>query len=88
VTRATTKAEDHDSLDDAGFERARADGAFAFWWPAHGLRYGILHSVEDDIRAGLTVICNVSCGVVADLTIDNSGAPQAAVRHLIAAIKA
>lgn len=139
VTRAATKAEDHDSLDDAGFERALAAGDFAFWWQAHGNRYGIPRSVDDDIRAGRTVICNVSRGVVADLrtryarviailitapadilaerlagrsrtsdgslaerikrneayaefpadlTIDNSGAPQAAVRCLIAAIKA
>ncbi len=138
VTRTATKAEDHDSLDDAGFERALAAGDFAFWWQAHGLRYGIPRSVEDDIRTGRTVICNVSRGVVADLrtryarvivvlitapadtlaerlagrsrpsdgslsdrikrneayaefpadlTIDNSGAPQAAVRRLLDAIK-
>jgi len=138
VTRAATSAEDHDSLDDAGFERALADGDFAFLWQAHGLRYGIPRSVDDDIRAGRTVICNVSRGVVADLRarythviavlitvpadvlvarlagrsrasdgslperikrnetftefqadlkIDNSGAPDAAVRRLIEAIK-
>jgi ribose 1,5-bisphosphokinase len=137
VTRTATSAEDHDSLDDAGFERALADGDFAFWWQAHGLRYGIPRSVDDDIRAGRTVVCNVSRGVVADLraryaqvvailitapaailterlagrsrasdgslaerikrneayadfpadlTIDNSGAPQAAVRKLLDAI--
>jgi len=67
VTRIATEAEEHDSLDDAGFEHALADGDFAFWWQAHGLRYGIPRSVDDDIRAGHTVICNVSRGAVADL---------------------
>lgn len=67
VTRAATAAEDHDSLDQAGFERALADGTFAFWWQAHGLRYGIPRRVDDDIRAGRTVICNVSRAVLPDL---------------------
>jgi ribose 1,5-bisphosphokinase len=69
VTRAASQAEDHDSLDELGFDQALADSAFAFWWPAHGLRYGIPRSIENDIRAGRTVVCNVSRGVVADLRL-------------------
>ena len=67
VTRDASAAEDHDSLDDAAFERAIADGAFAVWWPAHGLKYGIPRGIDDDIRAGRTVICNVSRAIVADV---------------------
>lgn len=41
---------------------ARRD--FAFQWQAHGLRYGLSHSVVDDIRAGRTVVVNVSRTIV------------------------
>ena len=47
-------------MSNAEFAQAVADGAFALWWEAHGNRYGIPSSVDDDIRAGRTVICNVS----------------------------
>ena len=67
VTRPATEAEDHDSLDDAAFERAVADGAFAVWWQAHGLKYGVPRAIDDDIRAGRTVVCNVSRTVVDDV---------------------
>ena len=67
VTRNASAAEDHDSLDDAAFDRAVNEGSFAFWWHAHDLRYGIPDSVDGDIRAGRTVICNVSRAVVAEV---------------------
>jgi ribose 1,5-bisphosphokinase len=67
VTRAATDAEEHDSLTEAAFDRAIADGAFAVWWAAHGNRYGIPRAADDAIRAGRTVLCNVSRAVVAEL---------------------
>ncbi len=67
VTRMASATEDHDSLDEAAFELAVERGAFAFWWQAHGLKYGIPRGVDDDILAGRTVICNVSRTVVADV---------------------
>jgi ribose 1,5-bisphosphokinase len=67
VTRTTSAAEDHDSLDDAAFDRAATDGGFAFWWQAHGLKYAIPSSAADDVRAGRTVICNVSRAIVAEV---------------------
>ncbi|MDO8877591.1 MAG: phosphonate metabolism protein/1,5-bisphosphokinase (PRPP-forming) PhnN [Pseudolabrys sp.] len=67
VTRATSAAEDHDTLNEAAFEQAVIDGGFAFWWQAHGLKYGIPRGIDDDIRAGRTVICNVSRSVVTDV---------------------
>jgi ribose 1,5-bisphosphokinase len=67
ITRAADGAEDHVSLSDAMFDRAVTDGAFAVWWSAHGNRYGIPVSAEDAIRAGRTVICNVSRTVVTSL---------------------
>jgi ribose 1,5-bisphosphokinase len=67
ITRAADGAEDHDSMIDTEFEQAIADGAFTVWWGAHGHRYGILVSAEHAIRAGRTVVCNVSRGVVTAL---------------------
>jgi ribose 1,5-bisphosphokinase len=67
VTRAASAAEDHASFSEAEFAKALADGAFSFWWEAHGLRYGVPASIEADLAAGLTVVCNVSRAIVADL---------------------
>jgi ribose 1,5-bisphosphokinase len=65
VTRAATVAEDHDSISEAEFARLRAAGGFALDWQAHGLSYGLPAALDDDIRAGRTVVCNVSRAVVA-----------------------
>jgi ribose 1,5-bisphosphokinase len=67
VTREASTAEDHASLSEAEFAKALADGAFSFWWQAHGLKYGVPASMEADLAAGLTVVCNVSRAIVADL---------------------
>ena len=67
VTRVFDGAEDHDTLSEAAFEQAIADRAFAVWWSAHGHKYAIPSSAEDAIRAGRTVICNVSRAVVQSL---------------------
>ena len=61
VTRAALVAsEDHDSLDEAGFARAEAEGAFSLLWSAHGLRYGLPRSILDDVSRGRTVVANLS----------------------------
>ena len=59
VTRPSSAAEDHDTMATDEFTQAVADGAFALWWEAHGNRYGIPSAIDDDIRAGRTVVCNV-----------------------------
>ncbi len=67
VTRKASATEDHASFSEAEFAKALADGAFSFWWEAHGLKYGVPVSMEADLAAGLTVVCNVSRNIVADL---------------------
>lgn len=67
VTRAASDAEDHYTLDDVAFDRAVTIGAFAFWWQAHGLKYGIPRGIDDDLRAGRTIICNVSRSIIPDI---------------------
>ncbi len=64
VTRPSSAAEDHDSLTTAEFERRISDRAFAFWWEAHGHRYALPRAVDDHIRLGHVVVCNVSRGIV------------------------
>lgn len=64
VTRDATAAEDHDSVSEQAFRRAAAAGDFALWWEAHGLCYGIPSAVDDEIRAGRRVVCNVSRTVI------------------------
>ena len=64
VTRPSSSAEDHDTISDAAFDEAATGGAFALWWAAHGLKYGIPAAIDDDIRTGRTVVCNVSRTVI------------------------
>jgi len=67
VTRDASPSEDHASLSDAGFDQAVADGAFSFWWQAHGHRYGVPAAIDSDLAAGRSVVCNVSRSIVAVL---------------------
>ncbi len=67
ITREPSADEDHESLSDADFAAAVAAGGFAFWWAAHGLNYAVNATLDDDIRAGKTVVCNVSRAVISEL---------------------
>jgi ribose 1,5-bisphosphokinase len=67
VTRPSGPGEDHDPLEPDAFAAAARAGAFAVHWHAHGLDYGIPAQVDDDVRAGRTVVVNVSRGVLEEL---------------------
>jgi len=64
VTREASASEDNVQLDDEAFERLLAEGALSVHWGAHGHRYALPRSVEDEVRAGRTVVANVSRTVV------------------------
>lgn len=64
VTRPATADENHISVSQSGFDEAIRSGAFALYWQAHGLKYGLPISIDTDLRSGGTVVCNVSRGVV------------------------
>jgi ribose 1,5-bisphosphokinase len=64
VTREASAAEDNVQLDGEAFPRLLAEGAFTVHWEAHGHRYALARSVEDEVRAGRTVVANVSRTVV------------------------
>jgi ribose 1,5-bisphosphokinase len=66
VTRQADAAlEDHDSISPADFAMARAAGAYALSWEAHGLGYGLPASLETELAAGRVVVFNASRGAVA-----------------------
>jgi ribose 1,5-bisphosphokinase len=67
VTRAASAAEDHDSISSAEFDVGIGRGAFAFWWEAHDLKYGVPAAIDGDIRHGRTVVCNISRAVLPQL---------------------
>lgn len=56
--------EDHHYVAEAEFRTLRETGAFAFWWEAHSLYYGVPASIDVDIAARRTVVVNVSRSVV------------------------
>ncbi|HEY6259636.1 MAG TPA: phosphonate metabolism protein/1,5-bisphosphokinase (PRPP-forming) PhnN [Xanthobacteraceae bacterium] len=67
VTREPSAAEDHDSIAPSAFDAAVGQGAFAFWWEAHGLKYALPAAIDAELKRGKTVVCNVSRGVVREL---------------------
>lgn len=82
VTREASSAEDNVQMSFEAFEQARLRGDFAVHWEAHGHRYGLPSAIDNDIRAGRTVIANVSRTVVeairrvyADVTVVSITAP-------------
>jgi ribose 1,5-bisphosphokinase len=63
VTREASSFEDNEQLSPEAFQEARARGDFAMHWEAHGHCYGLPRTIDDDIRAGRTVVANVSRSV-------------------------
>lgn len=64
VTREASAHENNDAVSQTQFGQMLAHGDFAFQWEAHGLRYGLLNSLVDDIRAGHVVVVNVSRTII------------------------
>ncbi|MGB6394742.1 MAG: phosphonate metabolism protein/1,5-bisphosphokinase (PRPP-forming) PhnN [Bradyrhizobium sp.] len=67
ITRAATASEDNEQLSPGAFRDAVERGAFAVNWEAHGHCYALRSAIDDDIRAGRTVIANVSRTVIGAL---------------------
>jgi ribose 1,5-bisphosphokinase len=64
VTREASVFEDNEQISYEAFQEARASDAYAMHWEAHGHAYALSRSIDDDIRAGRTVIANVSRTVI------------------------
>lgn len=64
VTRASSADEDNIAVSPDEFRRAREHGDFAVHWDAHGHSYALPIEINDDIRAGRTIVVNVSRTVI------------------------
>ena len=83
VTREASAFEDNEQISLDAFRQARTRGDFAVHWEAHGHCYALPRAIDDDIRAGRTVVANVSRTVVdairhayVDVTVVSITAPS------------
>ena len=67
VTRESSAAEDNIEVTPGEFRRAREHGNFAVHWEAHGHSYALSAEINDDLRAGRTVVVNASRTVIGAL---------------------
>jgi ribose 1,5-bisphosphokinase len=92
VTREASSAEDNVQVSLEGFRQALAHADFAVHWQAHGHCYALPRAIDDDVRAGRTVVANVSRTVVeamrrayADVTVVEVTAPSEILAQRLAA---
>ena len=67
VTRQASASEDNIAVSPDEFRRRLDRGDFAVHWEAHGLAYALPIEINDDIRAGRTIVANVSRTVISAL---------------------
>jgi ribose 1,5-bisphosphokinase len=67
ITRQASVSEDNEEVSVGTFQESVAGGHFAVHWEAHGHCYALLRAIDDDIRAGCTVVANVSRTVIAKM---------------------
>jgi ribose 1,5-bisphosphokinase len=92
VTREASAFEDNEQISLDAFQQARTRGDFAVHWEAHGHCYALPRAIDDDIRAGRTVVANVSRTVLdairrayADVTVVSITAPSDVLAKRLAA---
>jgi ribose 1,5-bisphosphokinase len=92
VTREASAFEENQQIGLDAFRQARTRGDFAVHWEAHGHCYALPRAIDDDIRAGRTVVANVSRTVVdairrgyADVTVVSITAPPDVLAKRLAA---
>ena len=59
--------EEFEGVSAATFQKMRDDGAFALWWSAHGLFYGIPAEVDAVLAQGHDVLANLSRGMLVQM---------------------
>ena len=92
VTREASAFEDNEQVSFEMFRQARARGEFAVHWEAHGHGYGLPRAIDDDLRAGRTVVANVSRMVIdavrhayANVTVVSITAPPEILKRRLTA---
>ena len=92
VTREASSFEDNLQVSHEAFRQALARDEFVLHWEAHGHCYGLPRSIDEDIRAGRTVVANGSRTVVeamrdvyANVTVISVTAPPEVLAKRLAA---
>jgi ribose 1,5-bisphosphokinase len=64
ITREASASEDNEEVSQDAFEEAKMRGDYAVHWEAHGHRYALSRTIDDELGAGRTVVANVSRTVI------------------------
>jgi ribose 1,5-bisphosphokinase len=91
ITREASASEENEEVSIGTFQEALTRGDYAMHWEAHGHRYALWRAIDDEIRAGRTVVANVSRtvigamrGVYADVMVALITAPPNVLAERIA----
>ena len=64
ITREASPSEENEEVSAGTFQEALTRGDYAMHWEAHGHSYALLRAIDDDLRAGRTIVANVSRTVI------------------------
>ncbi|WP_028350816.1 phosphonate metabolism protein/1,5-bisphosphokinase (PRPP-forming) PhnN [Bradyrhizobium murdochi] len=64
ITREASASEENQQVSAGTFREALARGEYAMHWEAHGHCYALSRAIDDEIRAGRTIVANVSRTVI------------------------
>ena len=64
ITREASASEENEEVSIGRFQEALTRGDYAMHWEAHGHRYALSRAIDGEIRAGRTVVANVSRTVI------------------------
>jgi ribose 1,5-bisphosphokinase len=91
ITREASASEENEEVSIGTFQEALTRGEYAMHWEAHGHCYALSRAIDDEIRAGRTVVANVSRTVIgavrlayADVVVVSITAPPNVLAERIA----
>ncbi|WOH48545.1 phosphonate metabolism protein/1,5-bisphosphokinase (PRPP-forming) PhnN [Bradyrhizobium sp. sBnM-33] len=64
ITREASASEENEQVSAGTFQEALTRGEYAIHWEAHGHCYALSRAIDDEIRAGRTIVANVSRTVI------------------------
>jgi ribose 1,5-bisphosphokinase len=64
ITREASASEENEEVSVGTFQEALMRGEYAMHWEAHGHRYALSRAIDNEIRAGRTIVTNVSRTVI------------------------
>jgi ribose 1,5-bisphosphokinase len=64
ITREASASEENEEVSIGTFQEVLTRGDYAMHWEAHGHCYGLSRAIDDEIRAGRTIVANVSRTVI------------------------